>query len=195
MFWAGQQRDARSMSRCSSRSDRDRAPLYMNTNTSQHPTYQNHFFETGPSSDWHDRQNGPSDWHDRQSGPLDWHDRQSGPSDWHDRHIGPSEWQDREWWGGEQQWPRHHGGGGGDQQVYQHWRHQGHGGHGGGYSSSRVSTIQISCLICGSWNVIVINCVHAWVPVACCCHTHHVNSIICHCLDTFTSVYQSWPSN
>ena len=43
---SGHQREVRSVSRCSSRSDR--TPLYMNT-TSQ-PTYQNHFFDT--EADW-----------------------------------------------------------------------------------------------------------------------------------------------
>ena len=40
------QREVRSVSRCSSRSDR--TPLYMNT--SSQPTYQNHFFDT--EGDW-----------------------------------------------------------------------------------------------------------------------------------------------
>ena len=53
-FPAGQQRDVRSVSRSSSRSDRN--PLYMNTTQ---PTYQNHFFET---MEWQDKQ----DWLDRQ---------------------------------------------------------------------------------------------------------------------------------
>ena len=44
---SGQQREVRSVSRSSSRSDR--TPLYMNT-TSQQPTYQNHFFDT--EADW-----------------------------------------------------------------------------------------------------------------------------------------------
>ena len=56
---SGHQREARSVSRCSSRSDR--TPLYMNT-SSQHQhsaTYQNHFFDT--EGDWwtdRDRQGG-----------------------------------------------------------------------------------------------------------------------------------------
>ena len=48
---SGHQREVRSASRCSSRSDR--TPLYMNT-TSQ-PTYQNHFFDTEGDQWWPDR--------------------------------------------------------------------------------------------------------------------------------------------
>ena len=45
------ERDMRSVSRCSSRSDR--APLYMNTgHQHQQPTYQNHMFETGDWRQW-----------------------------------------------------------------------------------------------------------------------------------------------
>ena len=46
------ERDMRSVSRCSSRSDR--APLYMNTGhqQQQQPTYQNHMFETGDWRQW-----------------------------------------------------------------------------------------------------------------------------------------------
>jgi len=48
----GTQRDTRSTSRCSSRSDKN--PLYMNTGASYNqPTYQNHLFET---SDLHERE-------------------------------------------------------------------------------------------------------------------------------------------
>eukprot|EP00092_Neocalanus_flemingeri_P006993 GFUD01007550.1.p1 GENE.GFUD01007550.1~~GFUD01007550.1.p1 ORF type:complete len:926 (+),score=211.08 GFUD01007550.1:283-3060(+) len=54
---ARQQRDVRSVSRSSSRSDRN--PLYMN-HTATQPTYQNHFFEK--DVEWQDRQ----DWLDRQ---------------------------------------------------------------------------------------------------------------------------------
>ena len=43
---SGHQREVRSVSRCSSRSDR--TPLYMNTPSQ--PTYQNHFFDT--EADW-----------------------------------------------------------------------------------------------------------------------------------------------
>ena len=80
----GQQRDVRSVSRSSSRSDRN--PTYMNTTQ---PTYQNHVFET--QEQWHDRQ----DWLDRQeweevhhntmppSHKARWGDARRG--DWHDQ--------------------------------------------------------------------------------------------------------------
>jgi len=81
---ARQQREMRSMSRSSSRSDRN--PTYMNTTQ---PTYQNHFFET--QDQWQDRQDRQEwqEWEELHHNPLPpshrtrWGDARRG--DWHEQ--------------------------------------------------------------------------------------------------------------